>query len=427
VPVLELSEGQQQVLDMVMKGESVYVSGPAGVGKSFVLERIIAACRARGQRVAVTASTGVAAVHVGGQTIHSFLGTGIIGTLTEARKKLPWNASNVRPETVARIRDVDVLVIDEISMLTGYYIDMASSWMSMVREVKGEPFGGVQVILSGDFLQLEPIIKSSEQREKGGRKKFAFQSQFWRKDIIKEFELTKNFRQEDPEFQDNLMQLRQGICEHAQMKFFHPCVGRKLEEPTRLLTHNEAVNRINAEKLAQLPGEQMEYEADLSGKDDFAIERIAKNCIAEYIIKLKVDAPVLILRNNFEIGYVNGTRAIITKLEEEAIEVRLPNGRLVDLQRYAWEQRDMNDKVEAKLVQFPVKLAWALTIHKSQGMTLDLARIDLERCFAAGQAYVAMSRLRTLQGLSLDVPVAPDQFKVSQDCLDYYGMVEKIS
>jgi ATP-dependent DNA helicase PIF1 len=422
-----LSVGQMDARDAALRGENIFISGPAGVGKSVTLRKIVSDLRSAGKRVAVTASTGVAAVNVSGQTIHSFLGTGIIGDLSEAHQKLPSNHLNVRPDTTERLRGADVLVIDEISMLTGKYMEMMSWWMSMVRQ-NPHPAGGVQVIITGDFLQLAPVAEDDNLR-----KLFAFKSMFWKLAGMKTYELKDNFRQDDPVFQDHLMRIRAGKVGLPTEKFFAECVGRKMDiDPTHLFTHNEQVYNMNMSRLRKLPGDPIICEADVFGHDDRAIEKVVKSCIADYELHLKMDAPVLLLHNNREAGYVNGSRGTVRDVNmvkngdgEEtphSFTVELTDGRVVEVEQYTWKTEDMNGKTIASMTQFPIKLAWAMTIHKSQGMTLDYAHVDIEDCFASGQAYVALSRLRTVAGLRLASPLKSYMVKAHPEALAFYGI-----
>lgn len=417
-----LGADQQRVYDAVMDGENVLISGPAGTGKSHLLQKLVGDLRARSREVAVTASTGIAALNVGGSTIHSFLGTGLRGSIADIEANLP----NINRWVNERLQGVQVLVVDEVSMLTGDYIDMMNSWVAYIRGIphrKGAtPFSRVQLILCGDFLQLPPV---QTQHHAPAERLMAFDAKCWDLLRVRPFLLRENFRQADQEFTSHLLDLREGAVSAATQDFFAPCVRQELDEPTRLVPHNSTAQQINLGKLAELPGAPVEFRAQFSGNEK--LWGRLRDCIAEEHLVLKAGAPVIFVKNEPELGIVNGMRGRVVEVDDvdEVVYVtRDTDGMEVALSRSQWDACDEKGKVLASMRQFPVKLAWALTIHKSQGMTLDRVRCDLRRVFETGHAYVALSRARSVAGLSLDGPLVPEQFRASRAALEFYDRLE---
>jgi hypothetical protein len=416
---LPLGAEQQVVYDCVMAGGNVLLSGPAGTGKSFLLERCVRDLRRQGKSVAVTASTGIAALNVGGSTIHSFLGTGIKDNVDDVQKHPP---DLRRPGLENQILGAHVLVVDEVSMLTGDYVDMMDWWLAQVRQRRRErnvtPFGGLQVILCGDFLQLPPVQVPGARR---AARLFAFEAACWEAANVRPFLLQQNFRQADGAFVDHLLRLRRGEVPNGTRDFFRPCVGRVLDKPTWLMARNDDAQRHNLAELAKLPGHAMRFEATYTGHETWQ-EALRKHCIAEPVLHLKPGAPVILLQNNAKSGIVNGMRATVLRAsaKQGRVVVMLVSGREVELEAGEWEHQDATGQVLATMKQYPMKLAWALTIHKSQGLTLDRVWCDLAQVFEAGHAYVALSRVRTVEGLALARPLVGAQIRAHAKAIEFY-------
>jgi len=417
---ITLSHSQQEAYNAALAGESLYITGPGGTGKSEVLNRIVRGLETSGKSVAITASTGIAAIRVGGCTIHSWLGTRILknqGELAKAMSSFDLRSSR---KVEQRITKADVLVLDEVSMMSGDYIGMMDFWIKANRKSSLKPFGGMQVIFTGDFLQLPPVQKRGQKFEHH----YAFQAPAWQKAKLRCIALTEVFRQEDVEFIENLMKVRKGCASGAVLKYFNQRVGASLDNPTKLFAKNEAVYAENFKHLMALDGQKMEYEAEIDGEDRYA-EKLVKDCIAEFQLELKVGAPVLFIRNNYDYegdganGYINGERGVVTRLQPDKVIVRKASGRHVEVQPETWEYKNADQEVLATLRQIPLKLAWAMTIHKSQGMTLDLLECDASECFAPGQTYVALSRARTFEGLSLTEPLTPRAVKADPTLVEH--------
>lgn len=413
-----LGTDQQTVYDRVLAGGNALISGPAGTGKSFLLERLVGDLRRNGRAVAVTASTGIAALNVGGSTIHSFLGTGLKGHIADLHQHYP--DLNERVDLAQRLQGVNVLVVDEISMLTGDYLEMMSRWLGYARQKRrGQPmtpFGGVQVIFCGDFLQLPPV------QTRTGRQAthlYAFEHPVWPEAAITPFVLRENFRQADADFVQHLLAIREGAVPQPARDFFKPCVGRPLDQPTWLLSRNDRAQARNHSELKRMTGKTLTYAAELRGHDKWQ-DALRKNCIAEEHLRLKRGAPVIFLKNNADLGYVNGMRGVVHQVTPTLVQIRKPNGAVVPLERARWELKDAHAKLLASLTQYPVKLAFALTVHKAQGLTLDCVRCDLSDVFEAGHAYVALSRARTVEGLALAHPLVAGQIRVSAVAARFY-------
>lgn len=401
---MKLGKDQQAAFDAALRGENIFITGAGGTGKSEVLKRIIEAIRVKGDIVAVTASTGIAAVRVGGSTIHAFLGTSLMGTRREVENHEEYDLLTYKAKR--RSNKMDTLVIDEISMLRADYVDMMDWWL---RTLRGEdkPFGGVQVIFVGDFLQLPPVIR----REETVLKVYAFESEAWRQARLKVHNLRECFRQDDVEFFGMLSRVRVGDVTGEVLEYFNRRYAAALpSEPTRLYSRNKDVNRINLAKLERLEGQPVSYTAQMYGSPGYC-KRLALSCIAEETLVLKVGAPVIFIRNGYadsDMGfeeriplYVNGQKGAIVDIGARYVEVMAEDGEVHTVMAAQWEYKNADQEVVASMTQIPVKLAWALTTHKAQGMTLDPMSCDIADCFEKGQAYVALSRAKRVEGLSL--------------------------
>lgn len=382
---------QVLALEILLAGKNALLTGPAGSGKTYVLNEFIRRAKHSGKHVAVTATTGLAATHLNGNTIHSWSGIGIHDSLP---KDFHRNLLKGRTDTITK---TDVLVIDEISMLHDYRLDMVD-WIA--RKVRGndKPFGGIQVVLCGDFFQLPPVTR-------GGQPPGAFvvNASVWKELDPVICYLSEQHRQNDPAFLDILNAMRAGDLRrrHAELLLSRRQALDPFEEATELHTTNVDVDRINNQRLSQLSGEEHSFDMTTTGKAAY-VQGLKKSCLANERLVLKVGALVMCIRNNPEKKYANGSLGIVKGFEPDSNYpiVELRNGRKIVITPETWELRD-GDKKRASLSQIPLRLAWAITVHKSQGMTLDAARIDLRRAFVEGMGYVALSRVRSLDTLSL--------------------------
>ncbi|MBP3945328.1 AAA family ATPase [Psychrobacter sp. K31L] len=449
---------QSSALDILKTGQNVFLTGSAGSGKTYTLNQYIDYLRARRVPVAVTASTGIAATHMNGTTIHSWSGIGIKDELSDR------DLSNLaRKQFLAdRLKDTAVLVIDEISMLHAKQINLVSQVLKHVRK-NDKAFGGIQVVVAGDFFQLPPIGSKGESN----REKFAFMSEAWLDAKFHICYLSEQHRQVSDaangglDLDDILNQIRRQEVTFEAIAALEATYDQSVDiKRTRLYTHNLNVNKINDKELAALDGEMMRFEATATG-DSKLVETLKKTVRTQDELILKVGAKVMFIKNNAELGVSNGTMGELigfaaVKIDEskdssealieddssddtnednaddadDAVEntakgkksaakkdkekpktkkpttqkmpvVRLNSGREVIAEPEEWIIEDETGDVLASYEQVPLCLAWAITIHKSQGMTLDAAEIDLSRTFELGQGYVALSRLKSLSGLQL--------------------------
>jgi hypothetical protein len=357
-PKIELDPVQAKVLGEVLP-KSFMITGPAGTGKSVLAGEIIEQLRARKKSVFVTASTGIAAIHVGGCTIHSFLGTAIHGSIADVMLE-PWSLNT---QAEYRLKRADVIVVDEVSMLTGDYIDMMD-WRLRTVCASDAPFAGKQILFFGDFLQLPPVVKGQRVE-----RTFAFQADAWEKASVQTRVLTVNHRQgDDAEFSRHLNKMRVGDFDRETSKFFNECVGRRVRKPIILYPTNASVDAVNNAKLAKVKGEARVYEAELRG-DERACAVLVKNCIASRDLRLKVGAQVLMIKNCYAEGneYMNGERGVLEDMGDDRLTIRLEtegNPRSVTVEREFWEWKNADREVIASMRQFPAKLGYAITIHK---------------------------------------------------------------
>ena len=395
-----LNAEQRAALRRIVGGENCFLTGAAGTGKSFLLRRIIEELTEvhGAEGVAVTASTGIAAIHVGGQTIHRWAGVG------EGKEELDRLVRRVLADEAAthRWRQAKVLCLDEVSMIDA---DLLSKLDSMAKAVRclGQPFGGLQLLFCGDFFQLPPISVSH-----GGG--FAFECQAWLESRIATIVLTTVVRQRgDACFTRILGNLRRGMCTAEDSAALRLCEGRWADgppadgiEPTRIYCVNRDVDRENSEELLRLPGTATPFRAIDSGGTAGGVDEKQLDAKAPPKLILKTGAQVMMTRNQPDLDLANGSRGVVEGFErprngrgELAPLVRFDDGRLLLVERQPFRHGAVTR------MQLPLKLAWALTVHKSQGMTVSRAVVQLADAFAYGQAYVALSRATSLAGLGI--------------------------
>jgi ATP-dependent exoDNAse (exonuclease V) alpha subunit len=383
---------QGLALEIMLSGESVLLTGPAGAGKTFVLNQFIKLAKADGKHVSVTATTGLAATHLGGTTIHSWAGIGVSDHLPQGF------ADHVAKGRREIIEKTDVLIIDEISMLHDFRLDMVDEACRLVRR-KDVPFGGIQVIMSGDFFQLPPINRGDSRA--GG---FVVHSEVWKELDPTVCYLQEQHRQDDQELLDILNALRAGEIRRHHAEQLLARVDQSPPEDmvlTELHTVNIDVDRLNEVKLAELGGDELFYTQTTTGSENY-VENLQRSVLAPATLRLKKGALVMAVKNATDRRYANGSIGTISDFDPatEYPIVEFRNGRTVTMQPETWELRD-GDKKRASISQIPLRLAWAITVHKSQGMTLDAARIDLRKAFVEGMGYVALSRVKNLNNLYL--------------------------
>lgn len=398
---------QKEALDILKMGHNCFVTGAAGSGKTYILNEYIDYLKNNGVVVGVTASTGIAATHMGGITIHAWSGLGIRDSLTERdideleERSYLWN----------RYKDTTVLIIDEISMLHDYRLDLVDKLARAFKRSE-KPFGGLQVILCGDFFQLPPVSRAGEPKSQ-----FAYHSKAWKELNLKICYLEESHRQNDDNFLSILNAIRDGYLDDGIFELLKSRFNENIDSRgimTKLYTHNRDVDFENLKELEKLDSEVYSYRMSSRGGENLALT-LKKGCLAPETLLLKEGARVMFVKNNFESGYANGTLGMIIDCSDYAIKVKTVGGKLIEVVPTSWSIEE-NGKVKAEITQYPLRLAWAITVHKSQGMSLDSAEVDLSQSFEPGMGYVALSRIRTLRGLSLK-GMNEHALKVSEEVL----------
>jgi len=391
--------------------ENIFLTGQAGTGKTHTINKYMEWAKKQGLEVMLTASTGIAAINIKGITIHTFLGSKISNTIEQYDNlKIPASIWN---ETTESINLMDVLVVDEVSMLSASFIDLMDYILQKATKTK-KPFGGKKVIFTGDFLQLPPISKV--------RRTFAFESQSWKDGHFKILNLTKIYRQNDITFANMLSKVRLGDSANEVFEYFNQFNKNKIDwndDSVKLFSRNEKVNEFNMKELNAINGEKSEYFADTWGETLAEETKLIKNVIADEILELKVGARVISLKNSYDGAYVNGSLGTVVELNPKSVKVEFDNGYTGYLVKEMWETTDKKGDILATFEQIPLKLAYALTIHKSQGMTIDKLTIDCSDIFEEGQFYVAISRVIDTKNLTL-IGFKKYHIRANQKAVAYY-------
>ena len=401
---------QQKAFDLVANTNTcLFITGKAGTGKTTFIKRIQEEIN---KNFLVLAPTGIAAIAVGGQTMHSFFGFPFqtIG---------PHTRLDVLPEKKALLNEVDTIIVDEASMVRSDMVDGMDRYLRMAFDTN-MAFGGKQVVFVGDLFQLPPVVKQGSADAEmlrdlyGPGLPFFYKAFVLKRMNLPKIEFQKVYRQSDEDFLTILNKMRNGEVKSEDLALLNEHVGTEENNEdfsVTLTSFNYMAEKINEQKLNEIEEEEFLYRAEI--KDEF------KNNDAPVpeVLRLKVGAQVIFCRNNPNSGYMNGTIAKVSALEENKILVRLENGGEIEVHKVSWENvesqynrdtRKMESTIIGSFTQYPIKLAWAITIHKSQGMTFDRMHFDLSRgTFQAGQAYVAISRMRSLEGLTLSHPIMP--------------------
>ena len=401
---------QQKAFDLVANTNTcLFITGKAGTGKTTFIKRIQEEIN---KNFLVLAPTGIAAIAVGGQTMHSFFGFPFqtIG---------PHTRLDVLPEKKALLNEVDTIIVDEASMVRSDMVDGMDRYLRMAFDTN-MAFGGKQVVFVGDLFQLPPVVKQGSADAEmlrdlyGPGLPFFYKAFVLKRMDLPKIEFQKVYRQSDEDFLTILNKMRNGEVKSEDLALLNEHVGTEENNEdfsVTLTSFNYMAEKINEQKLNEIEEEEFLYRAEI--KDEF------KNNDAPVpeVLRLKVGAQVIFCRNNPNSGYMNGTIAKVSALEENKILVRLENGGEIEVHKVSWENvesqynrdtRKMESTIIGSFTQYPIKLAWAITIHKSQGMTFDRMHFDLSRgTFQAGQAYVAISRMRSLEGLTLSHPIMP--------------------
>lgn len=417
-----LNEGQKKFFDLFFTGKNIFLSGGGGVGKSYCLRVLFEFCEKHHVSISKTASTGLAALNIVGQTIHSWAGIGIADKNIETLVR-----DVIKGKRRGCIAACKTLVIDEVSMLSKKILTIIDIVLRKVRN-SDDPFGGVQLLLTGDFLQLPPVGQGDEGC-------YAFESPSWQMADIVNHVLTVSVRQKEAEFADALIKTRMG--DFSMIDVFRRRLNKDVEgsfKPLKVFPHKVSVDQINQKELAALKGASRKFIADEFGREHH-LAFFEKNCQARKEIELKIGAQVCLVSNlSVEDGLVNGSFGHVIDFEKGKSGLACPlvefkNGLVQLIEPTKFEINEEIDggleyRVAACRKQIPLKLAWAGTSHSCQGMTVDAIEADLNKVFGYGMGYVVVSRCRTLDGMKIICPEAdfgPRKFQQSGKALDFYN------
>ena len=431
---------QSQALSILKTGANVFLTGEPGSGKTHTINEYVGYLRARGIDTAITASTGIAATHISGMTIHSWSGVGIKTQLD----KNDLNKIASSSYLAKRVRSAKVLIIDEVSMLAPQTLSMIDAICREIRQ-SSEPFGGIQIVLVGDFFQLPAIVKAEVETDSQimfrdePPARFAYDSPAWERSNPVVCYLTEQHRQDDGDFLALLSAIR-----HNAFADEHLCriESRKIAPHAapngapKLYSHNADVDRVNDNILAKLSGAPKVFAMSAQGPEPL-VAALKKGCLSPETLGLKVGSAVMFTKNNPQEGFVNGTLGTVEKFDKHDGHpvIKTRNGKRIEVEPMDWAMEE-NGAMRARITQLPLRLAWAITVHKSQGMSLDEAVVDLSAVFEFGQGYVALSRVRRLSGLHLlgwnkrafqvhpDVAAKDAKFRVeSEQAAHRFGMM----
>ncbi len=438
----QFSDEAKYVLQFINEtNQSIFLTGKAGTGKTTLLKEIVSNTH---KNTVIVAPTGIAALNAGGVTIHSFFHFPIAGFIPDIHNPPLFNEytkfenrisikKHFRMNNVRRslFRNLELLIIDEVSMLRADVLDAMDFMLQTIRR-NNKPFGGVQLLFIGDLLQLPPVVKNDEweilKRYYDGA--FFFHSLVIRENPPLYIELDKVYRQSDDEFIQILNNLRNNKVTSADVQVLNQYVNplfhqQKNEGYITLTTHNAIADKINTEALAIINNKEYTYNAEIVGDFPSNIYPL------ENELNLKVGAQVIFIKNDlsFEKKYFNGKMGIISKLSNNEVFVRFEEeNTTIEVDRYEWQNikykvnantKEIEEEVLGTFTHYPIKLAWAITVHKSQGLTFEKAVLDVSRVFLPGQAYVALSRLKSLKGLVLLAPIQMNGLVNDYDVMQY--------
>lgn len=412
---IKLNYEQESALKGFKSGKNIFLTGPAGTGKSVTLGKIKKYCIESNKKYGITATTGTAAFLLGGKTIHSYTG---IGLAKESAEEIFKFVRYKLPHIATRLRECEVLIIDEISMLDAELLDKISDYLQYIRKSL-KPFGGIQLVLTGDFCQLEPVSGD-----------YCFKSKVWSKLELKTIYLHKLIRQDgDIKFQNILSKLRYGKCSQKTYELLSSLTDKEFGEikPTILYPRNFDVDKINkyeSEKLIASGAKKETYEIEYprSKTKDKAQRWIKSLDIPDSVTFCIGDQVVVTVNVDQDLGIVNGTRGVVINVKSRSVIIKKINGIELDIKYHKSTNAEDSD---ISVMYIPLKLAYALSIHKSQGMTLDAIEIDIgSKIFAAGQAYTALSRAQSLESVKVK-SISKKSFIINSDVLEFYEKIEE--
>lgn len=409
-----LNHEQELAVDAFMSGENIFITGPAGTGKSVTLRKIISSLTQNDRKFGVTSTTGNSAILIGGKTLHSYLGIGLAkDSADDIFRFVRYKLSHV----AKKLREIDTLIIDEISMLDDALFDKISKYLCLMRKCD-KPFGGIQLVLTGDFCQLEPVVGE-----------YCFKATEWSRLDLKVIKLQQQIRQDgDIEFQEMLSKLRYGRCDDAILTRLKSLKDTDFNGviPTILYSKNvdvDTINRVEYLKVLSTGVETNKYSYINHGtsSDKPKIVNWANSLNIPEFVELCVNAQVLVTANiDQKSGIVNGTRGVVVQLKPKSVVIKLVDGSHYEV---AYYKNTLVEDPDIALSFIPLKLAYALTIHKSQGMTLDSIEIDIgHNIFASGQAYTAISRAKNLKSVKIN-NVLKSSFITDPEVLRFYGEI----
>lgn len=414
-------------------GRSVFLTGKAGTGKTTFLRHIV---QTTSKRLIVLAPTGVAAINAGGSTIHSFFQLPLCPYLPDVKElvteyQIPERYKSLRKERIKMIRTLDLLIIDEISMVRADLLDAVDMTLQKYRR-NDRPFGGVQLLMIGDAQQLSPVVRESERQyiSQVYRSPYFFHSKALQQLSYVTIELQKVHRQQDQDFVKILNSIRENNPTPDILQALNSRVKAYEgdDDVIRLTTHNAQADKVNESKLEALPGDAVTFGADITG------EFPENSYPADEVLTLKKGAQVMFIRNDSDAGFYNGKIGKVTDISANGqVTVTDSDGMGIIVEPAEWtnSQYILNDEsgeIEQSVVgtfrQLPLRIAWAITIHKSQGLTFDKVIIDAGSAFAFGQVYVALSRCRTLEGISLESPIRMSSIYSDMNVADFNGVIQ---
>ncbi|MES2802165.1 MAG: AAA family ATPase [Bdellovibrionota bacterium] len=386
---VQLSEEQGHALELLRSGENVFLTGGAGSGKSFVVKELTKDLDPK--IMPILASTGAAAVLLGGRTFHSFFGLGIMEGGTDAT----FERASKDNKILKRLKNVEGCIIDEISMIPGDALMIAEALAQKARNSK-LPWGGMRMIAVGDFGQLPPVTKTGQKRD------WCFLNPVWKATGFQVCVLKHNQRVQDSEFLDVLAEIRNGRMNQKVADFLNERTKPHDEDHpgTRLFPRREQSENYNQKRLAEISEKEMTFEAIYFGEEKF-VTNLKKQSPVPETLRVKIGCRVMFLKNDMQKRWVNGTRGVVVGEEDQHLVVKKDFGREVKVEKMTFSLLDAEGNARASVIQFPLTLAYATTIHKSQGATLDELWCDLSALWEPGHAYVALSRLRDASGLHI--------------------------
>lgn len=407
---MDLSVEQAAALDLLRSGENIFLTGGAGSGKSFLIRQYMKEVDSK--ELPILASTGAAAVLLGGRTFHSFFGLGIMDGGPDAA----YERASRDNKLMSRLSKVEGVIIDEISMIPGQALMIAEALAQKARGSK-LPWGGLRIIAVGDFAQLPPVTRS-------GPRDWCFANQAWTASGFQTVVLSHNQRVSDNLFLDVLHDIRHGLSTPRVRDFLNDHIQpHDQDHPgTRLFPRKINAEKFNELKLSELDEEEVKIDTIYFGSERH-IEILMKSAPVPLKLVLKLGCRVMFLQNDPQRRWVNGTRGVVTDIADDKIIVKKTNGREVQVDKSSFALQDAEGNVMASAIQFPLTLAYATTIHKSQGATLDDLWCDLSYLWEPGHAYVALSRLRDSSGLHL-IGWNPRSIIVDPKVLDFYKKLQ---